>query len=145
MSPLLRIKRLTETAIVPRYQSDGAAGLDLHADLGASERIEAFAGGRWHSIRTGIAVEIPEGYEGQIRGRSGLAFREGWEWYLGTIDADYRGELRVLIRHTGHLLIAHGDRIGQLVIAPCARVEVVEADELSDTVRGTSGFGSSGK
>lgn len=142
----LRVKRLTSTAILPAHQSAGAAGLDLHADCPNGDRL-VFPGEQL-DIGTGIAVAIPPGYEGQVRGRSGFAFKRGVQYYVGTIDSDYRGEIRVLLRHdtkqADALQIKHGDRIAQLVIAPCARCEVAEVTELDETERGEAGFGSTG-
>lgn len=141
---ILPIRRLTPTATIPQYHSAAAAGLDLHA----SERC-LIAYGRIHSVATGIAIAIPTGYEGQVRPRSGLAAKRGVTVLNapGTIDADYRGELRVLLINHGHeeFHIEVGDRIAQLVIAPVARVETEEVGELGETGRGAGGFGSTGK
>lgn len=145
MTPTLRIKRLTMSATIPRYQSAGAAGLDLHADFGGAG-VRHLEPDEWHAINTGIAVEIPPGFEGQVRGRSGLAFRQRVEFFVGTIDADFRGEVMVALKPDGlaPLTLAHGDRIAQLVIAPVARCEVIEAEQLSETARGAAGFGHTG-
>lgn len=153
--PVLRIKRLDSRAVVPSYQSDGAAGLDLSVCLprGEFDRerlvIEpAHRGGRILRLPTGIACAIPEGFEGQVRPRSGLAAKRGVTVpnAPGTIDSDYRGELIVALINLGPepVEIAHGDRVAQLVIAPVAHVRTVEADELDDTARGDGGFGSTG-
>ena len=139
---VLRVRRVTCTALLPAYQSTGAAGLDLHADTGG-EPVVLYLGQR-RAIRTGIAVEIPVGYEGQVRGRSGLAMR-GFEFFVGTIDSDYRGEILVLLQPTVRPYeLQHGERIAQLVIAPVARCVVEEASQLSETERGANGFGSTG-
>lgn len=143
----LRIKRTRPSSDLPlpRYESDWAAGLDLRADvdtpvtLAPLERV---------SVATGIAVEIPPGYEGQVRPRSGLALKHGVTCLNspGTIDADYRGEVKVLLVNLSQapFTLHRGDRIAQLVIAPVARVEVVETDELSASQRAGGGFGSTG-
>ncbi len=142
--PTLRIKRLDPRASLPRYESSGAAGLDLSA----LEPVVILPG-RWLRVRTGLALEIPPGYEGQVRPRSGLAVRRGVTVLNapGTIDSDYRGELQVALVNLGpdpcHL--SAGDRIAQLVISPVTRVDVEEADELSPTDRGAGGFGSTGR
>jgi dUTP pyrophosphatase len=129
---------------LPRYQTAGAAGLDLRAD----EDI-LLAPGERRPVPTGLAVEIPPGYEGQVRPRSGLAARHGIGMVNapGTIDSDYRGEVVVILVNHGQAPFAarRGERIAQLVIAPVARVEVELAERLSDTGRGDGGFGSTGR
>jgi dUTP pyrophosphatase len=129
---------------LPAYQSEGAAGLDLRADEAC-----ALLPGERRLVPTGIAVEIPPGHEGQVRPRSGLALRHGIAIVNapGTIDADYRGEVGVILVNLGQepFSVARGDRIAQLVIAPVVRVEVREADALADSGRGAGGFGSTGK
>jgi len=120
--------------------------LDLLADI---ERAIALAPLERCAVPTGIAVEIPPGYEGQVRPRSGRALREGLTLLNtpGTIDSDYRGEIQVIMVNLGRepVSIEPGDRIAQLVIAPVARVELVEVDELDDTSRGGGGFGHTGR
>jgi dUTP pyrophosphatase len=129
---------------LPAYQTDGAAGLDLRAD----EACTLLPGER-RLVPTGIAVEIPVGHEGQVRPRSGLALRHGVGMVNapGTIDADYRGEVGVILVNHGQqpFAVARGDRIAQLVIAPVVRVELLEVDALGDSDRGAGGFGSTGK
>lgn len=141
MTPTLLVRRLTPSALPPAYQTAGAAGLDLHAD----ERVGLVPGG-WWCIRTGIAIELPVGYEAQIRPRSGLAFDMGVTVLNapGTLDADFRGEVKVLLINHGGLPweCKPGDRIAQMVIAPCVRADVREVFQLSDTARGEGGFGS---
>ena len=144
--PSLRVLRLHPDAVVPQYQSAGAAGLDLAACLPAGSLIL-----RPHQILkvpTGIAIAIPDGFEGQVRARSGLSSKHGVAPVNspGTIDCDYRGEVLVpLINHGSEAFaIAHGLRIAQLVIAPVARVAVVEVHTLDETARGRGGFGSTG-
>lgn len=147
MTRSVRIQRLREDARVPRYATDGAAGLDLHAALDGP--IELAPGARL-AVPTGLALELPPGTEGQVRPRSGLALRHGVTVLNapGTIDADYRGEVKVLLVNLGAeaFSIAPGDRIAQLVIAEVERVALVEAGpgELTDTRRGDGGFGSTG-
>jgi dUTP pyrophosphatase len=123
----------------------GAAGLDLRADLAAPLRIDT---GRWALIPTGLAVAIPDGFEGQVRPRSGRAAREGLTVLNapGTIDADYRGEVQVLLVNFGPepVEIRPADRIAQLVVSPVLRVEWQEVDALPTSGRGDGGFGSTG-
>jgi len=130
---------------LPAYMTPGAAGLDLLADLGEAVRLEP---GRWRLIPTGLAVAIPEGFEGQIRPRSGRAVREGLTVLNapGTIDADYRGEVQVLLVNFGvaSIEIRPGDRIAQLVVSPVLHVEWQEVVTLPATGRGEGGFGSTG-
>jgi dUTP pyrophosphatase len=130
---------------LPSYQSAGAAGADLHAHLGADLVIPP--GGR-ALVPTGLHVGIPFGFEGQVRPRSGLAATQGVTILNapGTIDSDYRGEVRVILINLGAepFRVHHGDRIAQLVIAPVARAEFSRSDGVGDTERGSSGFGSTG-
>jgi len=116
------------------------------ADLDAP--IELQPGDR-HAVPSGFAIEIPPGFEGQVRPRSGRALKEGLGMpnSPGTIDADYRGEVKVLLVNLGKrpIVIKHGDRIAQLIIAPVARAEIVEVDELAPSGRGVNGFGSTGR
>lgn len=139
----LQIKRLTPTAILPRYMTDGAAGMDLCSD---DEETWLYTGDAM-KFRTGIALAIPPGFEGQIRPRSGLAkIGVTIPNAPGTVDSDYRGEVCVLLVNTGEeaRIIERGDRIAQLVIAPVVRAELVEVDALDETARGAGGFGSTG-
>ena len=147
MPPTLKIARIRKSALpLPAYQSEHAAGIDLMADIGSS--IEMAPRER-RAVPTGICVEIPVGYEGQVRPRSGRALKEGLALVNspGTIDADYRGEVKVLLVNLGELpiLIKPGDRIAQLIIAPVIRAEIVEVDELAPTSRGPGGFGHTGR
>ncbi len=125
--------------------SESAAGMDLAADL--AEPVSLAPGAR-AAISTGLAIAIADGYEGQVRPRSGLAIRNGLTVVNapGTIDADYRGEVKVLLINLGTepVTIESGMRIAQLVIAPVARADVEEVDVLDDTDRGAGGFGSTG-
>jgi dUTP pyrophosphatase len=128
----------------PRYETDGAAGLDLRADEGFH-----LAPGERRVVPTGLALEIPPGHEGQVRPRSGLAARHGVAMVNapGTIDSDYRGEVKVILVNLGRepVTFARGDRIAQLVVAPVARAVLEVVEDLSDTGRGAGGFGSTGQ
>lgn len=130
---------------LPSYESSHAAGMDVRAAL--SEPIELKPGQRT-LIPTGFQMALPEGYEAQIRPRSGLAYKNGITMLNtpGTIDADYRGEVKVLaINHGDRLFtVNHGDRIAQMVIAPVQQMFVEEVDDLPDSERGSGGFGSTG-
>ena len=147
--PTLRVHRLSGSgASLPVYATPGAAGLDLSAALGAPVTL---APGQRMAISTGLIVALPPGHEGQVRPRSGLALRRGLTVANapGTIDEDYRGELQVLLVNLSHeaQVIAPGDRIAQLIVAPVTHVAVVEiVDEhaLGATARGSGGFGSTG-
>jgi len=146
--PVLRIRRRPglEDLPLPQYMSAHAAGLDLVA---ANEEPITIAPGEIKLIPTGLFLEIPPGYEGQVRARSGLALRHGLMLpnAPGTIDADYRGELQVILANCSRTpyTITRGMRFAQLVIAPVARVEVVEVQELAATTRGAGGFGHTGQ
>lgn len=135
---------------LPAYETAEAAGMDLRACLAAEDRAEGIklpSLGR-ALIPTGLAMALPGGHEAQIRPRSGLAARQGVTVLNapGTIDADYRGEVKVLLVNLGAetVTLAHGDRIAQMVIAPVSRATPVLAETLPDTARGTGGFGSTG-
>jgi dUTP pyrophosphatase len=142
---VLKITRLAHGADLPLpvYESEGAAGLDLRA----AEACDIVAGGR-ALVPTGLAIALPPGFEGQVRPRSGLAAKHGITVLNapGTIDSDYRGEVKViLVNHgDGPFRIARGDRIAQLIVAPVTRVEIAEVETLDATARGGGGFGSSG-
>ena len=146
MAPLVRIKKLRPDAVVPAYQSEHAAGLDLCAAIDKPIEIEPRAR---VAISTGLAIEIPPGFEGQVRPRSGLARDHGITLTNspGTVDADYRGPVTILLINHGHetVVIENGQRIAQLVIAPVVRAELAVVDELSDSKRGAGGFGSTGR
>lgn len=146
MSPVVKFKRLRKHPLpLPSYQTEGASGMDLMADIEAPFALASLTRA---AVPTGFAVEIPPGYEGQVRPRSGLAFEAGLTVVNapGTIDADYRGELKVLLVNLGSdtVAIQPGERIAQLVIAPVVRAEIREADALGDTARGSGGFGHTG-
>lgn len=150
---VLKFKRLREDAILPTRNKEDDAGLDLYAvediEIPPSEVDKSFVGVRIGraTISTGVAVEIPKGRDGKIRGRSGLAFNEDIISFEGTIDPSYRGELGVrLYNLTGRpYQVRKGDRIAQLVINRCELPEPEWADDLSFGSRGSDGYGSSGK
>ena len=130
---------------VPHYQTEHSAGVDLYSAVDDNTVIEA---GKWKLIPTGIAVAIPEGYEGQVRPRSGLALKHGIGMLNapGTIDADYRGEVGVILFNFSDIpfTIQRGDRVAQLVFAKLVKAKFKKVDELSETKRGAGGFGHTG-
>lgn len=132
---------------LPAYQSKGAAGLDLIAAIDTQHPLTLAPGAR-ALVPTGLILELPAGYEAQVRPRSGLALNYGISVLNspGTIDSDYRGEVRVVLANLGHapFEIRRGERIAQLVVVPVARAELVEVTKVSDTSRGDGGFGSTG-
>ncbi len=136
---------------LPSYETAGAAGADVRANLLPGDRASGFVLGSMQRavVPTGLRVEIPDGYEMQVRPRSGLALKYGISVpnTPGTIDSDYRGPLGVLLINYGTepFVVAHGDRIAQLVVAPVVRADFREAGALAETVRGVSGFGSTGR
>ena len=145
----IKIKRLSPDFAdipLPAYQTEHSAGMDVRA---AVERPLVLNPGQRRAIPTNLAMEIPPGYEAQIRPRSGLALKHGITLpnTPGTIDADYRGELLIITANTGKapFTIERGDRIAQMIIAPVTHATIVETDTLSDTVRAEGGFGSTGK
>jgi len=147
MTPIsVQVQRLRPSTLpLPAYQTALAAGMDLLADL---ENDVLLAPMERTLIPTGLALAIPPGYEAQVRPRSGLAFKQGLTVLNapGTIDADYRGEVKVLLANlsTQASTVRSGDRIAQLVIAPVARAQLVEVTSLPETARGSGGFGSTG-
>jgi dUTP pyrophosphatase len=145
-TPALRIKRLSTLADLPRYQSEHAAGMDLHAAVSESVTL---APGEIRLIPCGFAMAVPVGFEAQVRPRSGLASKHGISMpnTPGTIDADYRGEVAVPLINLGRqpFAIERNMRIAQMVIAPVARCQVEEVEELDHTLRGAGGFGSTGR
>lgn len=142
----LRIKRLSPLATLPAYQSAHAAGMDLHA---AIDEAIALKPGDIALISCGFAMAVPPGYEAQVRPRSGLASRHGISMpnAPGTIDADYRGEIRVPLINLGRsdFAIEPGMRIAQMIIAPVAHCQIDEVEALDETLRGAGGFGSTGR
>jgi|TARA_B100002003_G_scaffold167345_1_gene155398 dUTP pyrophosphatase len=139
----LKVKRLNEYAVIPSYANPGDAGMDLY-----SVRDYIIKPGERELISTGIAVEFSEGYEFQIRPRSGLAIKHGISIVNspGTVDAGYRGELGVILINHGDrdFEISRGDKIAQGVLSPVVQAEIVEANDLRVSARGDGGFGSSG-
>ena len=136
-----------EGLALPRYQTTGSAGMDLPAAVPEDEPA-VLAPGEWRLIPTGLAIALPEGYEAQIRPRSGLAARHGISCMNtpGTIDADYRGEIRVnLVNHGPEpFTVKRGERIAQMVVAPVVQAEWEPVEDLDETARGEGGFGSTG-
>jgi len=145
MSITVEVKRLPHGAglPLPAYATDGAAGMDVVS----AEEVTIAPGAR-HAVATGLALAIPQGYEIQVRPRSGLALKHGITVpnTPGTIDSDYRGELKVILINLGHepFAIARGDRVAQLVLAPVVQAAWDEVAELDATARGEGGFGSTG-
>lgn len=143
----VKIEKLSATATTPTYETEGAAAFDIYADT------------KWHDttagpgecviVRTGLAFEIPAGHVLRVYSRSGHGFKKGVSLVnsVGIIDSDYRGELKIGLRNEGfeEFVVNHRDRIAQGIVEPIERVEFVEVDELSETARGTGGFGSTGK
>jgi dUTP pyrophosphatase len=142
----VRMTLLPHAVGAPSYETEHAAGMDLRAAIDGELTL---APGRVASVPTGIQIEIPPGYEGQVRGRSGLAMRHaiGLPNAPGTIDADYRGEVSVLLVNWGTepYVVRRGDRIAQLVIAPVIRASLDVAESLTETARGAGGFGHTGR
>jgi dUTP pyrophosphatase len=145
MKTTIKIKNLSKHPL-PKYQTVLSAGMDLHANLVNPIAIQP---GQREIISTGLFLELPEGFEAQIRPRSGLAFKHGITVLNspGTIDADYRGEIKVLLINHGQAAfeINDGERIAQMVIAEYASIQWEETTHLNDTERGEGGYGSSGK
>jgi dUTP pyrophosphatase len=147
--PVLPIVRLPHSAglDLPAYETEGAAGMDLRAAVPA-DRPMIILPGRRALVPTGLVFELPAGYEGQVRPRSGLAFKHGITCLNtpGTIDSDYRGEVKVLLVNLGdeEFEVTRGMRIAQLVVAPVTRVSVEEHSLAGSTARGAGGFGSTG-
>ncbi|MCB2134791.1 MAG: dUTP diphosphatase [Rhodobacteraceae bacterium] len=154
MVPVIRVLRedwADPDVPLPAYETPGAAGADLRANLPAAERGAGvrLAPMERRIVPTGLRIEIPAGYEAQIRPRSGLALKFGISLpnTPGTIDSDYRGPLGVLLVNLGAepFVIGHGDRIAQMIVAPVVQAGFAEAASLGDTARGTGGFGSTGR
>lgn len=141
----LRIKNTSHHPL-PAYETQGASGMDLRAYLTTPVALKPL---ERQLIPTGLFLEIPEGYEGQVRPRSGMSIKHGISLVncVGTIDSDYRGELKIPVINLSHetFTLHDGDRIAQLVIAKYERVEVELSEDLSETQRGEGGFGSTGK
>ncbi|MBE6032675.1 MAG: dUTP diphosphatase [Clostridiales bacterium] len=141
----MKIKITSKSGLLPAYETEGSAGMDLRACL--EEPVEILPGKRY-LVPTGLAIELPQGYEAQIRARSGLAVKFGIGLVngIGTIDSDYRGEIKVPLINWGEepFRIENGDRIAQMVIAAYERAEWEIADSLEETERGAGGFGHTG-
>lgn len=142
----VNIKKLNDKAVVPTYGSEYAAGADLYACTDKDVEVKPHA---TEVIPTGIALELPVGYAGLIYARSGLATKKGLAPAnkVGVVDCDYRGEVKVSLHNHSEIpqTISAGERIAQLVITPYITAEFIEAEELSSTVRGAGGFGSTGR
>lgn len=143
--PKIAVKKLNESAVLPTYGSEYAAGADLYA---LPDEDVVIAPHETKFIHTGLAMEIPEGYAGLVYARSGLASKRGLAPAnkVGVVDADYRGEIMVALHNHSdkEQVVAAGERVAQIVIAPFLKACFEEADELSQTVRGVGGFGSTG-
>ncbi len=145
----VRVKPLPHHAglELPRYETTGSAGMDLRAAVPEAEPV-TLQPGEWRLIPTGLSIALPEGYEAQVRPRSGLAARHAISCVNtpGTVDSDYRGEIKVnLINHGREpFTLQRGDRIAQMIIAPVIQAVWEEVDDLGDTERGAGGFGSTG-
>jgi dUTP pyrophosphatase len=150
VNPTVPITRLPhgEGLPLPAYETAQAAGMDLRAAVPDDEPLTLRPGSRF-PVPTGLAFALPPGFEGQVRPRSGLAFRHGVTCLNtpGTVDADYRGEVKVILVNHGEedFVIRRGERIAQLVIAPVVQATWVEVESLDETVRGAGGFGSTGR
>jgi dUTP pyrophosphatase len=148
-APMLNLVRLAngQGLDLPAYETAGAAGMDLRAAVPESETL-TIAPGKRALVPTGFIFEIPPGFEAQIRPRSGLAFKSGITCLNtpGTIDSDYRGEVKVLLVNLGEedFVITRGMRIAQMVVAPVTQVRIAESGETTETTRGAGGFGSTG-
>lgn len=142
----MKVKIKSNHNVLPKYETEGSAGMDLRAHLDAPF---ALGPGERVLVPTGLFIELPAGYEAQVRARSGLAIKHGIGLVngIGTIDSDYRGEIKVPLINWGHeeFIVQDGERIAQMVIAKYERVEWEEACELEETERGQGGFGHTGR
>ncbi|MFK5925410.1 MAG: dUTP diphosphatase, partial [Desulfuromusa sp.] len=140
--PQVLVKKLHPAAVIPKYMTELAAGMDICALLDNALHLEP---GERSLVPTGLSFAIPTGYELQVRPRSGLAIKHGIALVNspGTIDADYRGEVRIILINHGleSFTINSGDRIAQLIVAPVCQADLIEVSELSETRRGAGGFG----
>lgn len=149
MRPAIPVMRLPhgEGLPLPAYETASAAGMDLRAAVPEDEPLILKPMQR-HAVPTGLAFALPDGFEGQVRPRSGFAARSGVTCLNtpGTVDADYRGEVKVILINLGEedVAIRRGDRIAQLIVAPVVQAEWIEVDSLDETARGAGGFGSTG-
>lgn len=141
----VKVKKINSMAQFPKYKTVGSAGCDLCACIEMTKRIDP---GETFMVPTGLIFEIPAGYEGQVRSRSGLCLNTGLRVANspGTVDSDYRGEVKVILTNTGKVAehINRDDRIAQIVFCPVERAEFIDVDSVSETERGDGGFGSTG-
>ena len=141
----IQIKKLSITVSIPKYETPGSSGMDIAAHI---ENAITINPGEKAIVSTGFSMAIPKGYEVQIRPRSGLAAKKNITVLNtpGTIDADYRGEIKVILINLGKekFIIENGDRIAQMIVCPVVQADLEEVKELSDTARGSGGFGSTG-
>ena len=141
----IQIKKLSNSVSIPKYETPGSSGMDVAAHV--ENNVIIFPGEK-ALVPTGISIAIPIGYEVQIRPRSGLAVKKNITVLNtpGTIDADYRGEIKVILFNHGKekFIIENGDRVAQMVVCPVVQADLEEVKELSDTMRGSGGFGSTG-
>lgn len=141
----VKVKKLHPSAVVPNYMTEHAAGMDLCTVV---DEPVVLAPGERTLLPTGLAMEIPPGFEGQVRPRSGLALKQGISLVNspGTIDADYRGEIGIIVINHGTAPVEFkaGDRVAQLIIAPVTQASLMEVEELNDTHRSSGGFGHTG-
>ena len=141
----IQIKKLSNSVIIPKYETSGSSGMDIAAHVENNIIINP---GEKALVSTGFSIAIPTGYEVQIRPRSGLAVKKNITVLNtpGTIDADYRGEIKVILINLGQekFIIQNGERIAQIVVCPVVQANLEEVTELSDTKRGSGGFGSTG-
>ncbi|HNK29562.1 MAG TPA: dUTP diphosphatase [Ferruginibacter sp.] len=144
--PKVRVKIInTSTNELPAYATSGSAGMDIRANLESPVVLQPL---ERQLIPTGLFIELPEGHEAQVRPRSGLAIKQGITCLNspGTVDADYRGELKVILINLSNTVqtVRHGDRIAQMIIAQVERAELIEVEALNETARGNGGFGHTG-
>jgi len=150
VNPVVAVRRLPhgEGLPLPAYETDQAAGMDLRAAVPEDEALTLAPGAR-AAVPTGLAMALPAGFEAQVRPRSGLALKAGITCLNtpGTIDADYRGEVKVILINLGQepFVIRRGERIAQMVVAPVVQATWAEVDDLDETARGAGGFGSTGR
>lgn len=141
---MIKVKRLTKNAVIPTYATSGSSGMDLCAVESVKIKAREYV-----LVKTGLAIELEEGYEAQIRPRSGLALKSGITVLNtpGTIDADYRGEIGVILLNVSNkdFTVQEGDRIAQMVIQQIVKMPIVLTDSLKESDRGSGGFGSTGK
>ena len=141
----IQIKKLSKSVSIPKYETSGSSGMDIAAHIEKNITINP---GEKALVSTGFSIAIPKGYEVQIRPRSGLAAKKNITVLNtpGTIDADYRGEIKVILINLGKekFIIENGERIAQMVVCPVIQAKLEEVKELSDTYRGSGGFGSTG-